>query len=84
MGEVELAISSHPDVERVCCLYDEKRKEIVTFYIGSANIDNLSDFIRLKVPKYMLPNKFYKLKSFPININGKIDRIKLREMLENG
>lgn len=84
LGEVELAISSHPDVERVCCLYDEKRKEIVTFYIGSANIDNLSDFIRLKVPKYMLPNKFYKLKSFPININGKIDRIKLREMLENG
>ena len=31
------------------------------------------------VPKYMLPNIYEKLDALPMNANGKIDRVKLKE-----
>ena len=33
------------------------------------------------VPEYMLPNKLITLDKMPINANGKIDRVKLKEFL---
>lgn len=33
------------------------------------------------LPVYMLPNKKIKLDKMPLNLNGKIDRVKLKELL---
>ena len=35
-----------------------------------------------KVPRYMLPGKIFLLDEFPQNANGKIDRKKLKQMME--
>lgn len=49
---------------------------------------NLKLTIRIKkdlaklVPIYMVPKKFVKVESFPLNVNGKIDRKKLLEELQ--
>jgi len=33
------------------------------------------------VPKYMVPTKYHRLEKFPLSANGKIDRLKLTEMI---
>ena len=32
------------------------------------------------LPKYMIPTKYHKLESLPINNNGKIDRLYLKNL----
>lgn len=34
------------------------------------------------VPEYMLPNKVIRVEKMPINANGKIDRVKLKEYIK--
>jgi acyl-CoA synthetase (AMP-forming)/AMP-acid ligase II len=36
-----------------------------------------------KLPEYMVPNKILYLDDFPYNSNGKVDRNKLRDLIEN-
>ena len=33
------------------------------------------------VPEYMLPNKYVSVEKMPMNVNGKIDRVKLRDYI---
>lgn len=42
------------------------------------NVNLLKDHLKTKLPAYMLPKKFYFEKTFPLNVNGKTDRNKLR------
>ena len=35
----------------------------------------------LSIPEYMIPGKYIYVEDMPINANGKIDRVKLKEML---
>jgi acyl carrier protein len=42
----------------------------------------LQDFLRSKLPEYMLPNLFVRLGSLPLSPNGKIDRKALRKPTE--
>ncbi len=33
------------------------------------------------IPRYMLPNRIVSIETMPLNQSGKIDRVKLKEML---
>ena len=44
--------------------------------------DEIIEFLKKKVPSYMLPSGITVLPAFPTNINGKVDRKKLIEMLD--
>lgn len=81
LGEIETAISSTESVDMVCCLYDVNKLKIVAFYTGVDNEALIIDHIKRLLPHYMIPNKWIHLNHFPINLNGKIDRVKLKEML---
>lgn len=59
-------------------------KGLVAFVVGDDIVAN--DIIvrmREKLPSYMIPKKIYGLNKMPLNINGKIDRKQLYELLEN-
>jgi amino acid adenylation domain-containing protein len=45
--------------------------------------DLLIDYIKLKLPIYMIPKKIQFTEEFPLNINGKTDRNKLKELFLN-
>ncbi|MCR4907994.1 MAG: amino acid adenylation domain-containing protein [Lachnospiraceae bacterium] len=79
LGEIEAVASSAPEVERVCCVYDEAKHRILMFYLGKADKKALSAFLREKLPPYMVPNSIKELVSMPLNKNGKIDRRALLE-----
>ena len=50
------------------------------YYEGKASIENIVKFSNEKLVNYMRPNKIIKLSKMPYNANGKIDRVKLKEM----
>jgi amino acid adenylation domain-containing protein len=44
------------------------------------SVSELRDFLKAKLPAYMLPSYFYFLESMPLTPSGKIDRLTLREL----
>ena len=81
LGEIETAISSLEEVTLNCCLYDEKNQKIVLFVDAQLDRDYIKERIEKLVPEYMIPGKVIYLENMPINANGKIDRIKLKELM---
>lgn len=82
LGEIETAVSSLETVDSCCCLYDDRKQRIVLF-VESADerLDKhfVADAIKEMVPDYMIPGKVIRLERFPYNLNGKIDRVVLKE-----
>ena len=81
LGEIETAVSSLDGIQQNCCLYDMSKGKIVLFYAGELEGQEITERLKTLIPEYMLPNKKVKMDSLPLNMNGKIDRVKLREML---
>lgn len=83
LGEIEKVANSIEGIQSVACGYDFKKSRIVMFYTSS-NVDEyiLKNSLKEKLLDYMMPSKIIKLKVMPHNANGKIDRKKLKEMLE--
>lgn len=81
LGEIETASASLPGVERCCCIYDEQQGKIVLFYTGEIEESVMIQQLRSLLPTYMIPNRKIHLSEMPLNLNGKIDRVKLRGRL---
>lgn len=81
LGEIETAVSSLDEIDRNCCLYDEKRSKIVLFIEGNTDLTHINERISTMIPEYMLPNRLICLEELPVNANGKIDRVKLKEYI---
>lgn len=79
LGEVETAVSSLDGIDVCCCLYDEKHSRIVLFVEGDFTIGEINGQLRALVPDYMLPGRLICTQRLPLNTNGKIDRVKLRQ-----
>lgn len=80
LGEIETALLSLDEMESGCCLYDGKKSLIVAVYKGTLTEQELRDRLLKLIPEYMMPNRWYQLEEMPLNLNGKIDRQKLKEL----
>ena len=81
-GEIEFHIGSHPDVLEALVSHDEvDGKKALVAYIATTCEDmtaaTMADFLRDRLPAYMVPARYCFLESFPKTINGKIDRRRL-------
>ena len=88
LGEIETATLALPEVGQACALYDEEKKRIILL-ISLINVEigekQLYQQLKVKLPWYMLPGKIILIDELPLNLNGKIDRVRLRrEYLEDG
>ncbi|HEF1622256.1 TPA: amino acid adenylation domain-containing protein [Campylobacter lari] len=70
LGEIESIINSHENVKNCACIFKE---EIICFYESKEELD-FKNFLKDKLPAYMIPKKFVKIEQFALNANGKIDR----------
>lgn len=84
LGEIEAALLDISGIQRCCCLFDRSSDKIVCIYAGAATKKEIILEIGKYIPKYMWPNTFIQLDELPINLNGKIDRVKLKEEYING
>ena len=85
LGEIEhIIVSKLKLVENGCVIYDYAKKEIVFFYETKADVkaSDLRKALAMELPKYMLPTRYVCLYEMPRNTNGKIDRLKLKEKLD--
>ncbi|MDR3310567.1 MAG: AMP-binding protein [Oscillospiraceae bacterium] len=77
LGEIETAAASLGGVELCACGYDAERGKILLFYQGAADCGAVSDALREKLPRYMLPGDVIKREVLPSLSNDKIDRARL-------
>ena len=79
LGEIETAVSSNSDILGNCCIHNAENDQLVLFYAGDVEETTIRKYLSSLLPEYMLPNICVKLPCMPLNMNGKIDRVKLRE-----
>ena len=79
LGEIETAAASLSSVKMACCLFDAEKAQIVLCYVGDTAAKELREQLMHLVPEYMVPKRYEQLEAMPLNLNGKIDRVKLNE-----
>jgi amino acid adenylation domain-containing protein len=83
LGEIEAALRQHPTVSNALVTAREDssgEKRLIGYLVtrnGPPPVAQLRDFIRGKLPAYMVPTHFVMLKEFPLTPNGKIDSRRL-------
>jgi len=83
LGEIETDAGLLPGVQMSACIYDEKRKKIVLYFVGELSEKELTAALEPRLPRYMLPNKVIKLEEMPLTANKKIDRTALKKAYED-
>ncbi|GAB1544222.1 hypothetical protein NUACC21_68980 [Scytonema sp. NUACC21] len=80
LGEIEAAVAQHPKVRQTVAIVREDQpgnKQLVAYVVPEAeslNTGELRNFLREKLPEYMVPHAFVLLPALPMLPNGKIDR----------
>ena len=79
-GEIEATLTQHPAVKTtiVTMISQQQGKERLLAYVvadkTSASIEELRNFLKNKLPEYMVPSAFIFLETIPLSANGKVDR----------
>lgn len=84
LGEIETIVNMHEGVRICCCLFDSEKKKIVLFYAGDISPKDMAEYIKNKLPRYMVPNVIRQLERLPLTPNGKIDRRELQAIYSRG
>jgi amino acid adenylation domain-containing protein len=81
LGEIETILSQHPDVLKTVAIAREDSpgdNRIVVYLVCDLEqppaIADLRQFLKQRLPEYMVPAVFVFLESLPLTPNGKIDR----------
>ncbi|MEH2435907.1 MAG: non-ribosomal peptide synthase/polyketide synthase [Nostoc sp.] len=81
LSEIEVVLSQHRDVQVSCVIVREDTpgdKRLVAYVVAHQDckptISELRQFLKAKLPDYMVPNAIVILESLPLTPNGKVDR----------
>ena len=78
LGEVEAALSGHPAVREVVVTAprgSDGVRRLVGYVVGEeASPKELREYLRERLPEYMVPTSFVSLKALPLTANCKVDR----------
>src|SRR6185295_10073651 len=80
-GEIEALLNRHPAVRESVIIATEAargQKQLIAYLIAKGEskpgTKELADFLRTKLPDYMVPSAFVFLSAWPLTPNGKVDR----------
>ena len=88
LQEIDQVLRRAADAEQVVALpwpVTEGVVEGVAAFVSGAADPNVARIVsqcRESLPEYMVPKRIFFLDTLPVNIHGKTDRLKLRQMLE--
>ncbi|WP_293092302.1 non-ribosomal peptide synthetase [Moorena sp. SIOASIH] len=79
LSEIEAVLTQHPDVLCGVVIDREDRpgnKRLVAYVVPKVElaISNLRDFLKTKLPDYMIPSAFVLMEALPLTPNGKVNR----------
>ena len=77
LGEIEALLRQHAQVRECVVLAPENSagdKQLIAWVVGGVSGDTLRDYLKERLPYYMLPAYFVMLDHLPLTENGKVDR----------
>ncbi|MGA9381124.1 MAG: amino acid adenylation domain-containing protein, partial [Phormidium sp.] len=81
LGEIEAILGQHPQVKAVVVIVREDspgEKRLVAYLVSDLEVtpttNELREYLKAKLPEYMIPSAFVFLEALPLTPNGKIDR----------
>jgi amino acid adenylation domain-containing protein/non-ribosomal peptide synthase protein (TIGR01720 family) len=81
LSEIESVLNEHPDIRETVVLAREDEpgnKRLVAYVVPKQPseflVSELRNFLKQKLPEYMVPLAFVRLKALPLTPNGKVDR----------
>jgi acyl carrier protein len=78
LGEIEATLSEHPGVrEAVVDSVGAAPHAVLVAYVvtaGETPVADLQDWLRVRLPAYMIPARIVSVASIPLTTNGKVDR----------
>jgi putative pyridoxal-dependent aspartate 1-decarboxylase len=79
LGEIEVILVQHPAIRESVVIAREDipgDKKLVAYYVAEEQLNSkqLRNFIKSKLPDYMIPAAWVQLDAFPLTPNGKCDR----------
>ncbi len=84
LGEIESALLQHDRIEEAVVIDLESNNEkYLAAYLqvsGQLRTNEIRNFLRKRLPDYMIPGTYIFVSQMPLNANGKIDRRCLAEM----
>ena len=84
LDEISNVINSYQNIKQSITVVKQDAsgdEYLASYFIASEeiNIDKLQAFIKKSLTEYMIPTSIMQLDSFPMNVNGKVDKSKLPE-----
>ena len=84
LGEIEVAVNAIDGVTNAACIFDQSNDKIVLYYTTADGTPmDIINLVKERIPVYMFPEVCNHLLQMPYNMNGKIDRIKLKRFYDN-
>ncbi|MHC5939086.1 amino acid adenylation domain-containing protein [Nostoc sp.] len=80
LGEIETLLSQHPEVREIAVIDRQDQsgnKQLVAYVVPHLNPPSaiaLRQFLKEKLPEYMMPSAFVFLEAMPLTPNGKVNR----------
>jgi amino acid adenylation domain-containing protein/non-ribosomal peptide synthase protein (TIGR01720 family) len=81
LGEIEAALGEHPGVSEAVVTAQAvggSEKRLIAYLVASGtqapSVSELREFLREKLPEYMVPSAFVRLDALPLSPTGKVDR----------
>ena len=83
LGEIEAAVNAIEGISNAVCVFDQKNDKLLLFYTTlDGQPKDIINLVKERIPVYMFPEIIRHLCQMPYNLNGKIDRIALSQMLD--
>ncbi|NEQ64891.1 MAG: amino acid adenylation domain-containing protein [Symploca sp. SIO2D2] len=80
LEEIESVVNTHPQIQQAVVIATEElfgNKRLVVYVVRedeSLSIKQLREFLKQKLPEYMVPSAFVTLDTLPLTPNGKVNR----------
>ncbi|NET02965.1 MAG: amino acid adenylation domain-containing protein, partial [Sphaerospermopsis sp. SIO1G1] len=79
LGEIETTLSQNADIQASCVIVREDNpgyKRLVAYIVAETELSTseLRQYLKGRIPEYMVPSAFVYLDCLPLTANGKIDR----------
>lgn len=78
LGEIETSAMAMDRIDEAAVIYDEKNKKIVLACKTKLEKPTIMNYLKEKIPRYMMPDEILIFEKLPYNRNGKIDRVKIK------
>ncbi|MBK5431410.1 non-ribosomal peptide synthetase [Bacillus mycoides] len=77
IGEIESTLNAYASIKEAVVIVREDQpgdKRLVSYVVGDGNVGAWREYLKAKLPSYMVPSRFVTMEAIPLTANGKVDR----------